>query len=151
MGGRGSGGRNRKAPWQHIRDGTFRPARHGSYEAAAADWERRKRTMAAAPSGAASGAGRAVLAFPPTTGALALAGVPDPPDALLDGLGERGRGIALDLWTNYSGWTAARLVLLRELAIVADTLAGADLDLRLRFAAQRQYGDLFGKLDLRED
>jgi phage terminase small subunit len=29
MGGRGSGGHNRKSPWQHIIEGTYRQDRHG--------------------------------------------------------------------------------------------------------------------------
>lgn len=65
------------------------------------------------------------------------------------GLGPRGLALVTELWTEYGDWRAARLVILRELAIVADTLAG-DLDPRLRFAAQRSYALLHSKLDLKD-
>lgn len=149
MGGKGSGGRNRKPAWMHLQSNSFRSDRHGDRKAAQAELDRQKAMKYGRGSTVASGSAAGVLRFQ-TSGAVALQpDVPDPPADVLVGLGERGRAIVLELWAAYTDWDAARLVVLHELGACADALAG-ELEPRLRLAMRRSYGQLHRQLGLKD-
>jgi hypothetical protein len=108
MAGRpGRSGRKPKSLEAHLKDHTFRPDRHA---ARLADFQ----------------ASRSALAMVP-----APAPLPDPPAALLDGLGPSGQAFTRELWCGYE-FTTGTLPLLRLAAEQVDRLSEA------RAALQKQ-------------
>jgi hypothetical protein len=155
-----SGGRNRLTPSERLLRGTWRRSRHGDPAAARAELER---------GGLFSTSGQVLQA----ASAFGLPVPAEVPREVLAGLGDCGRSLAVDLFGRYDGWTAAKLIVLRELAATADALQqfaqqatvaaevappgrGAvpmmtserEMIARLRAAAQRNFVMLLKELDL---
>jgi len=100
---KGRSGRKRKPLADHVRNGTYRPDRHGPL-----------------PAG-----GRAAVVNLPVNGANALQPAPaDPPDTLLEGLAAPGRAIVCAIWREFEGGPAEQ-VLLRAAAEGWDTVQAA--------------------------
>ena len=136
-----SGRRAMPAAW-HIVRGTYRADRHGPRPG------------------------------PVVMGATALqVEVPPIPKAVLAGLSEPGVSFVLDVWSRYGDWAPEKLVLLRQVGAVTDTLeeyAGLIAEggkvvvtsrgnevahplLRLQAQAQRTLVLLLAALDLKEE